>query len=111
MSNTIAVAATDPKYFGLKHMPSGIALDANGQGTWPADQFTFRLILEGSIKESGASAPPTAAAAPAAPAAPAAAAEPVTENPLTHLRELVDEADHELARLEQGAAPAPSVNP
>lgn len=51
--DTIAVEATDPKYFGLKHMPGRIALDADGKGTWPADHFTFRLMEDGSIRPQG----------------------------------------------------------
>jgi len=53
--NTVRVEACDEKYAALKHHPSGIGLkkDANGawRGLWPADQFTYRLIGEGSIRE------------------------------------------------------------
>jgi hypothetical protein len=98
-SGTIAIVATDKKYFGLKHMPGALALDANGEGVWPADQFTFRLIQEGAIREQSAAAAQTAPAAPATPAA--------APNPLSHLRELVDEAQTELNHVE-AAAPAPA---
>lgn len=50
-SGTVAVEATEKKYFGLRHMPGGLPLDAQGRGVWPADQFTFRLIGEGALRE------------------------------------------------------------
>lgn len=50
-AGSIAIEATDPQYFGLKHMPGGRPLGADGRAVWPADQFTFRLIGEGSLRE------------------------------------------------------------
>lgn len=47
---TVAVEATKKDYFGLRHMPGGQPLDAEGKGRWPADQFTFRLITEGALR-------------------------------------------------------------
>jgi hypothetical protein len=58
---TIAVEATDAKYVALKHQPGGIPLDADGKGIWPADQFTFRLIGEGALRERPAAAAPESA--------------------------------------------------
>ena len=62
----VAVEAPDPKYFGLKHMPGALPLDGKGKAVWPADQFTFRLIQDGAIKEqaSGSSSTDAAAAQP-----------------------------------------------
>jgi hypothetical protein len=112
-SKTIAVEATDKKYFGLKHMPGGRPLDKDGKGAWPADQFTFRLIQEGSLKEQGTvilAAGETAvgpfASGPATQIAPSPGAAPVEVNPLTHLSEIVTEAQHEIEQL-QGAAGKP----
>lgn len=48
--SAIAIEATEQKYFVLKHMPGRLPLDADGKGTWPADQFTFRLIEEGALR-------------------------------------------------------------
>jgi hypothetical protein len=48
---TIAVEATDAKYAGLKHVPSGQPLGKDGKAVWPADQFTFRLIGEAALRE------------------------------------------------------------
>ncbi len=53
----IAVEATAEQYFGLKHMPGGLSLDKDGKGIWPADQFTFRLIGEGALREPPADVP------------------------------------------------------
>jgi hypothetical protein len=60
-SPTVAVEATDEKYFVLKHQPTGLGLDADGKGTWPADQFTFRLAAEKSIRIVKDKAPAAAA--------------------------------------------------
>jgi hypothetical protein len=69
-AGSIAIEATDPQYFGLKHMPGGRPLDAAGKGVWPADQFTFRLIGEGALREPVAPQAPLAEIAePAAEAA------------------------------------------
>src|SRR5579885_2610833 len=99
----IAVEATSPKYFGIKHMPGRLALDAAGKGVWPADQFTYRLIAEGALREI--------VDVPAERAAPAAArgttATPTAANPLSHLKEIVAEAETEISHLEAGATVAP----
>ncbi len=72
MPATIAVEATDKKYFGLKHMPGRLSLDAFGKGVWPADQFTFRMIQDGALREVVVSAAPAPAPLPSAPSSPAA---------------------------------------
>ena len=85
---TIAVEVTDPKYRVLRH-PGGQVLDKDGKGVWPADQFTFRRIGDGALREQVA--------------APVAAPAPAPADPLTHLREIVTEAQHEIEVLQEGA--------
>lgn len=70
---TVAVEATEARFRVLKHFPSQIGFEADGTARWPADQFTFALARDGTIRlleelhDSGA---PAASAAPAgAPAA------------------------------------------
>ena len=46
----VAVEATSKQFRVLVHQPSGEGFDEAGKGLWPADQFTFRLIGEGSIR-------------------------------------------------------------
>lgn len=46
----VAVEATEERYRVLRHEPSGESFDENGQGRWPADQFTYRLRNEGAIR-------------------------------------------------------------
>lgn len=61
---TIAVEATDQRYFTLKHMPGRLPLDADGKGVWPADQFTFRLMQDGAIRRQEPAASDMPAASP-----------------------------------------------
>lgn len=70
---TIAVEATEERYRVLKHQPSGIPLDREGRAIWPADQFTFRLIGEGALREAGLAKAAAAVVAPVADDAPDAA--------------------------------------
>lgn len=49
----VAVEVTDKKYIVLKHGASGVGFDEEGKSTWPDDQFTHRLIIEGAIKRVG----------------------------------------------------------
>jgi hypothetical protein len=46
----VAVEATEPRYRVLTHYPSGIGLDGDGKGRWPADSFLTRLIQDGAIR-------------------------------------------------------------
>ena len=71
---TVAVEATEARYRALKHFPSQTGFEADGTARWPADQFTFALARDGTIRlledlhDSGA--PAASSAAPAgAPAA------------------------------------------
>jgi hypothetical protein len=52
-STLIAVRATKKDYYTLVHQPSQTTLDENGEGLWPADQFTFRLLLDEALKRLG----------------------------------------------------------
>jgi len=52
-STLVAVRATKREYYGLVHQPSQATLDENGEGLWPADQFTFRLFLDEALKRLG----------------------------------------------------------
>lgn len=71
---TVAVEATEERYRALKHYPSQTGFEADGTARWPADQFTFALARDGTIRlledlhDTGA--PAASSAAPAgAPAA------------------------------------------
>lgn len=69
---TVAVEATEARFRALKHFPSQTGFEADGTARWPADQFTFALARDGTIRlledlhDSGA--PVEAAATSAAPA-------------------------------------------
>lgn len=54
---TVAVEVTDNRYLTLVHQPDGIGFSADGTAVWPADQFTFKRILDGSIRLSGGGTP------------------------------------------------------
>ena len=58
MSTTVKIVATSERYAVLRHplanKPAGF--DAAGV-SWPLDQFTFRLLQEGSIRKVGSDAP------------------------------------------------------
>lgn len=73
---TIAVEATEERYRVLKHQPGGIPLDKEGRAIWPADQFTFRLIGEGALREADPAKSAAAVGAPVADDASDAAAKP-----------------------------------
>ncbi|MGU3386958.1 hypothetical protein ACLBYG_20775 [Methylobacterium sp. D53M] len=71
---TVAVEATEERFRALKHYPSQTGFEADGTARWPADQFTFALARDGTIRlledlhDTGA--PAASSAAPAgAPAA------------------------------------------
>jgi len=70
---TVAVEATEARFRVLKHFPSQTGFEADGTARWPADQFTFALARDGTIRlledlhDSGA--PATSAAPAGAPAA------------------------------------------
>lgn len=71
---TVAVEATEARFRVLKHFPSQTGFEADGTARWPADQFTFALARDGTIRlledlhDTGA--PAASSAAPAgAPAA------------------------------------------
>lgn len=80
---TVAVEATEARFRALKHFPSQTGFEADGTARWPADQFTFALVRDGTIRlledlhDSGAPAqqastsakPATSSASAAAPAA------------------------------------------
>jgi hypothetical protein len=50
MVDVIAIEATEEKYRILRHEPTGAVFDADGKSQWPSDQFTHRLIAEGSVR-------------------------------------------------------------
>jgi hypothetical protein len=80
---TVAVEATEARFRVLKHFPSQTGFEADGTARWPADQFTFALARDGTIRlleelhDSGApvpqastsAKPATSSASAAAPAA------------------------------------------
>ncbi|GEP09812.1 hypothetical protein [Methylobacterium gnaphalii] len=76
---TVALEATEERFLALKHFPSGLGFEADGTARWPADQFTFRLRDEGSIRlleelhDAGAPVEPVKASKPAGAASPATA--------------------------------------
>lgn len=47
---TVAVEATEARFRVLKHFPSQTGFEADGTARWPADQFTFALARDGTIR-------------------------------------------------------------
>jgi hypothetical protein len=64
----VAVKATKREFYALTHVVGG-PLDEHGEGLWPRDQLTFRMmIVDGALKEIEPSALRSRAAEEPAPA-------------------------------------------